>query len=182
MKNLLLAVLMLVFVFGCGSGGGGSSDKNDDCSGPVRCLTENWGNQYAVFYDIYNKPVLLVSNGERAGIAYLSEIDHEIVIVAFEGPVKNCYKANMYYGGIDFDLDGIIDVYLSGVTGMFKVCKQTLKTYNFESNEYIFDNFIAYYGYTAYLSKNALSTDAPVSAENVDKIKREIEVIKQLME
>ena len=181
MKKLSIGILMIYFaLIGCSdSGGGGGKNK---CAGPVPCLAQNWGNQYALFNN-GEDPIVLVSNGKTLGVAGLFEVEGEMVIVGLEGPVSNCYNGNLNLGGVDDDLDGTIDYWFTSATGRLRVCDKTLKIYNIVIEGEDEDDVVAKFDSMASLSaSNHLSTDAPISTENVEKIKIRIKLLEQLME
>jgi len=196
MKKLLIGILMVCLaLIGCSDSGGGSSSKEDEpedpCDGPVPCLTEDWGDilddgtwsgNYAVFYDSDNL-IVLISDGETIGVAGVYEIEGETAIVSFEGPVINCYDADINWGGIDNDLDGIIDYIFTSASGRLNVCAETLKIYEFVIEGEVEEDVTATFDSMASLSaSNHLITDVPISAENVEKVKIRIKLLKQLME
>ena len=191
MKKLLVVVLMFCFaLIGCSDSGGGSSKSK--CAGPVPCLTEKWGvsideypywrGSYAVFYEGDNV-IVLMSDGEIFGIGAEQVIDGEKVIVGLGGEVTNCYNGTITTGAIDYDLDGLPEYWFTSISGFVRVCDKTLTIYNIVVEGEAQDNVVAKYDSMASLSaSNQLSTDAPISAENVEKVKIMIRLIEQLME
>jgi len=182
MKKLLILILMICFaLIGCSGGGGGGGSK-DKCDGPVPCLDKNWGDQYAVFYDD-DVPIVLLADGEFVAVSGPVEEKGEIVFVALGGPASNCYNAILNEGAVDEDLDGIIDYWFDSVSGNLKVCKRKLSVYNIVIEGESQTNVTATFDSMASLSaSNHLSTETPISAENVEKVKIRIMLIEQLME
>ena len=81
------------------------------------------------------------------------------------------------------DDDGIPDYEFTSVSGHLRVCGQTLSIYDIVVEGEAQDNVVAKFDSMASLSaSNHLSTDAPISAENVEKVKIMIRLIEQLME
>ena len=183
MKKLLVLVLMVCFaLIGCSGSGGGSSKKKDPCAGPVPCLSNNWGDQVAVFYE-GNNLIALLSDGEFFGIGAYQVVEGETVIIGVGGEVINCYYGNITVGSIDYDLDGIPDYWFDSVSGGVKVCDETLRVYNIVIEGEAEEDVVATFDSMATLSaSNHLSTDAPISAENVEKTKILIKLLEQLME
>ena len=183
MRKLLIGTLMVCFaLIGCSDGGGGGGNKDNSCDGPVPCLTQNWGNQYVLFYD-GDIPVVLVSDGEAMGVAGTYEVEGEMAIVALAGPVLNCYDASINSGGVDFDFDGTSDYSFTSASGHLRVCDETLRIYNIVIEGEAEDDIYATFDSIALLSaSNHLSTDAPISVENVEKVKIRIKLLEQLME
>ena len=194
MKKLLMLVLMFCFaLIGCSDSGGGSSKKKNPCDGPVPCLTEKWGvyledgppwwsGRYAIFYD-GDDPILLISTGEIVEVDGMFEIEGETYLIGLVGPVLDCYNAQLNYGAVDYDLDGIPDYEFTSVSGHLRVCGQTLSIYDIVVEGEVYEDVVATYDSMASLSaSNHLITDAPISAENVEKVKIMIKVLEQLME
>ena len=190
MKKLLVLVLIGCFaLIGCFDSGGGSSKSS--CDGPVPCLTEKWGyiddekiyhGEAAIFYEGDNL-IALGSDGEFFGIAAYQVIDGENVLIGLGREVVNCYNGNITVGGIDYNLDGIVDYRFTSVSGGLRVCDKTLTIYNIVVEGEAQDNVVAKFDSMASLSaSNHLSTDAPISVENVEKVKIMIKLIEQLME
>ncbi|MFH1930931.1 MAG: hypothetical protein ABIN18_04990 [Pseudomonadota bacterium] len=183
MNKLVMVVLMVCFALtGCSDSGGGS--KPNPCAGPVPCLAVSWGSQCAVFLDEYGDPiVLLLSDGEIMAVAGLFEIEGELYNVALGGPVINCYDANIDDGAVDYDLDGDIDYWFTSASGHVRVCATTLRIYDIVvEGEAYYDVYATFDSMASLSASNHLSTDTPISAENVEKTKILIKLIEQLME
>ena len=182
MKKLLVLVLMVCFALtGCSDSGGGGS-KNP-CRGPVPCLAIDWGNQYAVFLDAWDNPVVLLSDGEIMGFSAPCQIGGETCLCAFVGPVIDCYDADIDNGAVDDDGDYIIDYEFTSASGHVNVCATTLRIYNLVVEGEPWKDYLSTFDSMASLSaSNQLSTDAPISAENVEKVKIMIKLLEQLME
>ena len=190
MKKLLVLVLMVLFALtGCSDSGGSSKSS---CDGPVPCLTEKWGENvaefpywsgsYAIFYEGDNL-IVLMSDGEFFGIGADQVIEGENVIIGLAGDVTNCYNGSITFGAIDYDLDGIIDYEFTSTSGFVRVCDKKLTIYNIVVEGEAQDNVVAKFDSMAsYSASTHLSTDAPISAENVEKVKIMIRLIEQLME
>ena len=190
MKKLLVLVLMVLFALtGCSDSGGSSKSS---CDGPVPCLTEKWGEiiaefpyyrgEVAVFYEGDNL-ILLMGDGEGFGVGGEQVIDGKKVTVGLGGEVTNCYNGTITDGGIDYDLDGLVDYTFTSASAFVRVCDKTLTIYNIVVEGEAHDDVVATFDSMASLSaSNHLSTDAPISAENVEKVKVLIRLIEQLME
>lgn len=203
MKKVLIGIYMICFaLIACNGGGGGSKKKKDPCAGPVPCLTETWGyvddqdiyhGEYAIFLD-NGDPIVLISDGENMVVSGSFEIEGEIALVAVGGPVINCYEADINFGGVDYDLDGTVDYLFTSASGHLRVCAETLRIYDIVIEGEIQEDVSAAYDTMASLSDSSasstmssstarcLSTDAPISAENVEKVKIRIKLLEQLME
>ena len=194
MKKLLIGILMVCFaLIGCSDSGGGSSKKKNPCDGPVPCLTEKWGDyledgppwwrgRYATFYD-GDEPIVLISDGEYAEVDGMFEIEGETYLIGLAGQVLDCYNAHLDFGGVDYDLDGIPDYMFTSVSGHLRVCGQTLSIYDIIVEGEVYEDVVATYDSMASLSaSNHLITNAPISAENVEKVKIRIKLLEQLME
>ena len=111
------------------------------------------------------------------------EDEGEIVLVALGGPASNCYNAKLNEGAVDEDLDGTIDYWFTSVSGNLKVCKRKLSVKNIVIEGEAEEDVTATFDSMASLSaSNHLSTETPISAENVEKVKIRIKLIEQFME
>jgi hypothetical protein len=194
MKKLgsLFTILVILFAFGCsgGSGSGGKKDK-DPCAGPVPCLTEEWGyideggywiGEFAIFMDGTGTPILLITDGETFAVGgYYEVVEGEIGIVAFEGPVRNCYSGTINLGGWA-DNDGNIIGEFTSASGNVKVCGETITISKVVVEGEIYPDVVGTFDSMGTLSlDDYLSTNAPISTKSVDDVKIRIKMLEQLM-
>ena len=195
MKKVFLA-LLIILIFGCnssGGGGGGNKNKNDTpdtdpCAGPVPCLTEDWKNSYAIFYDNKGAPAILGSNGKTFALAFnVINQSNEMATIGLSGPAVKCRSGNFNDGVIDYNMDGTIDDILLNVVGKLSICFKTLDTsgIEFDLNDlhWLITTTTAYYDGMSTLSvhDHSLNTDMPVHAEDVTDIKDKIGMVKELL-
>lgn len=177
----------------CNSGGGSSSkdkdkkDTPDPCDGPVLCLTENWGNQYAIFYDHNNAACVLVSNGTIFACAFnVINQNNEIATLALGGDATKCRFSKFNEGAIDYNLDGTLDEALSNVVGNLAICNEelTIQGLKFTLNEILWtiSDITAYFDGMASLTQNNLHTEVSVAEQDITDIKNKINMVKELLE
>jgi len=132
-KGIKLIAVICVGVFGmlffvaCGGDGNGDDDS-DPCTGPVPCLTQNWGDTYYQFNESNGNPIVVVSDGNVFGGA---GPDEEGSIIGLGGVVVDCYNGNITTGGVDRNPpDGNIDYMFTSVSGKVNICNTTLRVTN----------------------------------------------------
>lgn len=155
MKKLFVLLAMAIFLMigGCG-GGGGDGAPADSCAGPIPCLTGDWGNTFYVFEDQSSgDPVVLLSDGTYAGVGGYYYDGGAVYAVALTGPVSDCRNAQLDYGAIDWDGDGLVqEDEIFSMQGSLNVCATTLRVYNLSMLGELYPDVVAIYHSTQFLS------------------------------
>ncbi len=122
-----VGIFGMAYFVACG-GGGDDDDDIDPCSGPVPCLTQDWGGTFYQFEESNGNPILINSDGNIFGGAGL---DEEGSIIGLGGEVVDCYNSNITTGAIDRNPpDGNIDYWFTSVSGKVNICNTTLRVTN----------------------------------------------------
>jgi hypothetical protein len=115
--------LTTIFAMGCNDGGGGGNS----CDGPVPCITTDWGDTMYEFEGDDGNLILIGSDGLAFGGAGLTD---DGFIMALGGEVLDCYTGNILVGGMDYNLDGIVDEWFDTATGKMTICDTELNVTN----------------------------------------------------
>lgn len=118
------AVLFGTTCSGTWDGGGGGGDP---CAGSVPCLTTDWNGVFHEFKEADGSQILVSSEGNVFAGAGFTE---EGWIIGLGGTPTDCYNGTLNEGGLDTNLDGVIDDVFDSVSGNMNICGSTLSITN----------------------------------------------------
>ena len=170
--RLVLFLILTIFVaIGCNSGGGGGGGGGDSCDGPVPCMTTDWGDTFYEFDDDGDS-IVVTSDGEVFGGAGPTD---DGFILGIGGEVVDCYKGNITVGGIDFNLDGIVDEWFDTASGNVKICDTELKVTNLLLDGVPYENTVADYVGVArsMIQSEESNTVQAIISETLERLREE---------
>jgi hypothetical protein len=110
-----------------GTRSGVIADPLDPCAGSVPCLTTDWNGVFYEFKEADGSQIIVSSEGNVfAGAGFTDEG----WIIGLGGTPTDCYNGTLSEGGLDTDLDGVIDDVFDSVSGNLNICGSTLSITN----------------------------------------------------
>ena len=144
----------------------------DSCDGPVPCLTVDWGDTFYEFVDADGEMVLILSDGEIFGGAGVTD---DGFFWGLGGEVVDCNDGNIIVGGLDFNLDGIVDFWFDTASGNVNICDKKLKVTNLILDGDPWDDIVAtYVGIAASIAQESQhDSEHAIISETLDRLREE---------
>jgi hypothetical protein len=159
----------LFVAIGCDSGGGGGGDS---CDGPVPCATTDWGDTFYEFEDTDGEPIFVNSDGEFLGGVGITD---DGFFMGLGGNVVDCNNGEITVGGLDYNLDGIIDFFFDTASGNVNICGEKLKITNLILDGDRYDDIVGTYVGVARSTIQADQIDGAraIISETLDRLRDE---------
>jgi hypothetical protein len=166
----LLFVLTTFVAIGCNSGGGGGD--GDSCDGLVPCITTDFGDTFYEFVEADGESVVISSDGVAFGGAGTTD---DGFLIGLGGEVVDCNNGKIMVGGLDYNLDGVVDFWFDTASGNVNICDKKLKVTNLILDGDRYDDIVAtYVGIAASVAQESQhDSEHAIISETLDRLREE---------